>query len=117
MFDIAIMRTPRTRAWMFSSVTSRGRPSKTGASAPSQRGDDVRDADRLKRIPRFSASRRASSRECCDEISEGSETPITFWGPNAAAAIVPTTAESIPPESATSAVRNPPSARSRAGRA
>ena len=60
-----------------------------------------------KRMPRFAASSRASSRECCEEMSDGSETPITFSGPKAAAAITPTTAESIPPESATRAVLKP----------
>jgi hypothetical protein len=37
LLESAIIRTPRTRAWMFSSVTSRGRPAKTGPSEARRR--------------------------------------------------------------------------------
>ncbi len=60
-----------------------------------------------KRTPRLAASTRASSREWVEEMAEGRETPMTFSGPKAAAAITPTTAESMPPDSATKARLKP----------
>ena len=53
------------------------------------------------------SSARASSRECWLEIAEGRLTPVTFSRPSASAAITATTAESMPPLSATCAVRKP----------
>jgi hypothetical protein len=103
LLESAIISTPRTRAWMFSSVTSRGRPAKTGPSAASPAATTSAMAMVSKRSPRFLARMRASSRECWLEMAEGRETPITFSGPNASAAITATSAESMPPESATRA--------------
>ena len=100
MFESAIMRTPRTRAWMFSSVTSGARPAKRGPRAVSAAATASAMAIVSKRMPRFSARMRASSRECCDEIEEGRETPMTFSGPKASAARTATMAESMPPLSA-----------------
>ena len=42
-----------------------------------------------------------------DEIAEGRETPMTFSDPKAAAAITPTTAESMPPDNAIKARLKP----------
>ena len=97
------MMVPRTRAWMFSSAVSRGRPANIGASAASLAATASAIAMVAKRRPSLWASSRASSREWTEEIAEGSEIPVTFSGPSAAAASAATTAESMPPLSATNA--------------
>jgi hypothetical protein len=76
------------------------RPAKMGPRAVSAAATASAMAMVSKRMPRLAASRRASSRECCEEIEEGRETPMTFSGPKASAAITATTAESMPPERA-----------------
>ena len=60
-----------------------------------------------KRMPRLAARMRASSRDCWEEIEEGSETPMTFSAPKASAATTATRAESMPPLSATKAFLKP----------
>ncbi len=51
-------------------------------------------------VPRFSAMLRASARVPSLEKGEGMETQVTRSGPSASAATMATSAESIPPERA-----------------
>ena len=101
------MSTPRIRAWMFSSATSLGRSAKSGLRAASQAPTAPAIPIVSKPMPRLRASVCASSRECCEEMIDGREMPRTLEGPKASAAITATSAESIPPERATSAFLNP----------
>ncbi len=58
-------------------------------------------------MPRLSASAFASSREPAELNRDGIETPRTFSGPSASAAITAVSAESIPPLSPSTADWNP----------
>jgi hypothetical protein len=49
-------------------------------------------------MPRLRAIATASATECSDEYGEGIATPVTCSGPSASAAMVTTTAESMPPD-------------------
>ena len=55
-------------------------------------------------MPRLSASAIASSRLPSDEYRDGMETPTTFSAPSASTATAATRLESMPPDSATSAL-------------
>ena len=58
-------------------------------------------------MPRFSLTSRASSRVPSDEYRDGMETVCTRSDPSASAAMAAVTAESIPPEIATTTSPKP----------
>ena len=58
-------------------------------------------------MPRFTVSARASSIDPVEENSLGMPTPSTFSAPSASTAMAATSAESMPPESPTSAFLKP----------
>ena len=99
LFDSAISRLPRIRAWRFSSVMSGSRPSKTGGehllvdlhrrARSAGRGTGCRGSRRAR--ARRSACPRRSSATASRPRSRGRR-------PSASAAISSTSVESIPPE-------------------
>ena len=60
-----------------------------------------------KRMPRFAASWRLSSMEPEEEYGLGMPMHVTFSAPSASAAMAATSAESMPPLSATTTLLNP----------
>ena len=107
MFESAISRLPRIRAWMFSSVTSRGPFSNAGSSVLSI--DCITSAIGSVNVVmlRFLARAIESSTLPRLEKGEGISTPSTFAGPSASHAIAAVSAESIPPERPSTTCENP----------
>ena len=99
LFDSAMSSVPRMRAWMFSSVTSSLRPLNGCASDFRKPLKTGVIGSLRKSMPRFFASRRASSRVPREEKGEGMVTPVTFSRPSASTATAATSALSMPPES------------------
>ena len=92
---------------MFCSVTSSGWP---GKSLPNSIAYALNSGSidwTLYSMPSARASASASALEWSDETALGIETPRTLSGPSASAAMTATSAESMPPESPTTAFLKP----------
>ncbi len=95
---IAMRITARTRAWMFSSVTSAGASPKSGRNVCRKAVKAVSIGISWKAIPSRAATSRASWRVSAELKREGIDTPVTAPAPSASAAIAAVRAESMPPE-------------------
>ena len=107
MFENAISSIPRMRAWRFSSVTSGLRPAKSGASAVRYAWKIGSMATAWNRTPSRFASVSASSLLIDAVYRDGIAMVVTFCAPSARAASTAVSAESIPPESPSTALLNP----------
>ena len=99
--------SPRSRACMFSSVTSSARPSKTGRIVAFTASKACPMGTSSQRMPRFAARAKESSTLPRDEYGLGIVSPRTFSGPSASAAMAAVTAESMPPLRPRQTVENP----------
>ena len=107
MFESAISRFPRMRAWMFSSVTSRTVPANASWSVSSIARIAGSIGSVRVSMPRFRASASESSMLPQLEYGDGISTPRTRAGPMASAATAAVSAESTPPESPSTALVKP----------
>ena len=107
MFDKAISISPRSRDCRFSSVTSAGRPPKSGDSVCITAARPGSIGSSSSRQPSSPATAAASSRLGAEVNSDGSITQRTFSAPSASTATAATSALSTPPESPSSAFENP----------
>ena len=99
--------TPRQRAWMFSSVVSAARPAKT-SERHAFRATTAGSMGMIRcAIPNAWACVRASSTLMAAVYREGMRTASTSAGPRASTAMHRASAESMPPESPSTAPRNP----------
>ncbi len=104
---IAISITPRSRDWIFSSVTSAPRPANTPAKDPATAALAASIETSSSRHPSAAATAAASSKLSAEVNSEGSITHRTFPAPTASQAIAATSALSTPPDSPSSTRLNP----------
>ncbi len=95
------------RAWMFSSVTSRAVPANASASVRSIASMASSMGSVSVRMPRLAASCSESSMLPRLEKGDGIRTPSTWSAPSASTAMAAVSAESIPPESPSTAREKP----------